>query len=86
MKMRMLAMVVVVGLIGLPIHAAKKLKEADAPTTKSKPNGRAAAARLRAEWDLGELRRFCPAWRCGRRAAASACLVQVPARIKSFGR
>ena len=56
MKMRKLAVVVVVGLLGFPIHAAKKLKEADAPTTKAKPNGKAAAARLRAEWDMGELR------------------------------
>ena len=56
MKMRMLAMmVVVVGLIGFPIHAAKKLKEADTATTKSKGNGKAAAARLRADWDMGEL-------------------------------
>lgn len=61
MKMQMLAMMIVVGLIGMPIHAAKKLKQADAPpakppAAKAKPNGKAAAARLRAEWDVGELR------------------------------
>ena len=57
MKMRMLVMVaIVVGCIGLPAQAAKKLKpEADTPP-KTKPSGKAAAARLRAEWDTGELR------------------------------
>src|SRR5438552_12527015 len=55
MKMRILAMVVVVvGLAGLPAAGAKKFKEAETPT-KPKPSGKAAAARLRAEWDVGEL-------------------------------
>lgn len=54
MKMRIVAMMILVGLIGLPTQAAKKLKEAETPA-KPRPNGRAAAARLRADWDLGEL-------------------------------
>src|SRR3989440_12132011 len=55
MKMRILAIVaVVVGCICLSAEAAKKLKpEAEAP--KTKPSGKAAAARLRADWDMGEL-------------------------------
>src|SRR3954471_10767731 len=56
MKMRMLAMaMILVGLIGLPSQAAKKLKEAEAPV-KKKPSGKAVANRLRADWDMGELR------------------------------
>jgi uncharacterized protein YajQ (UPF0234 family) len=40
----------------LPAEAAKKLKpEAEAPP-KTKPSGKAAANRLRADWDIGELR------------------------------
>jgi len=57
MKMRTPAMMLmVIGLCCLPAEAAKKLKpEADAPA-KPKPGGKAAAARLRADWDIGELR------------------------------
>jgi uncharacterized protein YajQ (UPF0234 family) len=55
--MRILAMVaVLVGFVGSPAEAAKKLKpEAEAPP-KTKPSGKAAANRLRADWDIGELR------------------------------
>jgi hypothetical protein len=57
MKMRMMAMVaVLVGLIGLPADAAKKLREEPPTPVKKKPSGKAAAARLRADWDMGELR------------------------------
>jgi len=54
--MRMLAMMaVVVCLIGLPAQAARKLKpQADSPA-RTRPSGKAAAARLRADWDMGEL-------------------------------
>jgi hypothetical protein len=57
MKMRMLAMVLIVlGLMVSAADAAKKLKpEAEAPA-KPKTSGKAAAQRLRAEWDMGELR------------------------------
>jgi len=56
MKMRMLAMVaILVGLVALPAQAAKKLKESETPV-KKKPSGKAAANRLRADWDMGELR------------------------------
>jgi hypothetical protein len=56
MKMRTLAMVaILVGLVALPTQAAKKLKEAEAPV-KKKPSGKAVANRLRADWDMGELR------------------------------
>lgn len=53
--MRILAMaMIVVGLCGLPaLGATRKLKETQAPAKK--PSGKAAAARLRAEWDMGEL-------------------------------
>ena len=56
MKMRMLAMVVVVvGCISLFAEAAKKLKPEAEASPKTKPSGKAAAARLRADWDMGEL-------------------------------
>jgi uncharacterized protein YajQ (UPF0234 family) len=59
MKMRMLALVaILVGLTPFAVHAAKDRKlvpAADTPV-KKKPNGKAAAARLRADWDMGELR------------------------------
>src|SRR5438045_810347 len=54
MKMRMLMVAVVVGCIGLSAQAAKKLRESETPP-KTKPSGKAAAARLRADWDMGEL-------------------------------
>src|SRR2546421_5308371 len=55
MKMRMLVMVVaVVGCICMSAEAAKKLKPEEA-APKTKPSGKAAAARLRADWDMGEL-------------------------------
>jgi uncharacterized protein YajQ (UPF0234 family) len=59
MKMRMLAMVaVLVGLSSLAFGAGKDRKLAPAADTpvKPKPSGKAAAARLRADWDMGELR------------------------------
>ncbi len=56
MKMRMLAMAaVVLGCMNFSAEAAKRLKpEAETPP-KTKPSGKAAAARLRADWDMGEL-------------------------------
>ena len=57
MKMRMLAMVaILVGLSSLAVGAGKKLAPAADTPVKPKPNGKAAANRLRAEWDMGELR------------------------------
>jgi hypothetical protein len=58
MKMRTLATVaLLVAVSTLPVQAAKKLKpEAEAPVKKKPADGKAAAARLRAEWDMGELR------------------------------
>jgi hypothetical protein len=61
MKMRMLTIAaIMVGIMAPAAHAAapkkKKVKpETQAPVQK-KPSGKAAANRLRAEWDMGELR------------------------------
>jgi uncharacterized protein YajQ (UPF0234 family) len=59
MKMRILALVaILVVLTPFAVHAAKDGKfvpAADTPV-KKKPSGKAAAARLRADWDMGELR------------------------------
>src|SRR5262245_31267763 len=61
MRMRILVMAAIVAALGVPaLHAAapkqKKVKPETQTPAPKKPSGKAAANRLRAEWDMGELR------------------------------